>query len=120
MVTQYGYVLMFVVFALGFGALNIFILSPLLRFKSNDDVQKTVYECGMEPIGTPYIPIDIRFYLFALLFVIFDVESLFLFPWAVVFRELGWMGFADMLVFIAVLFLGLVFTWRRGALKWES
>src|SRR5580700_2345707 len=117
MLTQYGYILMFAVFSLGFGVLNIFILSPLLRAKSNDDRQKIAYECGMEPIGTPYIPIDIRFYLFALLFVIFDVESLFLFPWAVVFRETGVIGFIDMLVFISVLFLGLIYTWKRGALR---
>ena len=120
MLIQYGYVLLFVLFGLGFGALNILVLSPLLRFRSNDDRQKVAYECGMEPIGSPYVPMDIHFYLFALLFVIFDVESLFLFPWAVVFREIGWMGFVDMLVFIAVLFLGLVFTWVRGGLKWES
>ena len=119
MLTQYGYVLLFVVFGLGFGVLNIFVLSPLLRFRSKDARQKIAYECGMEPIGSPYVPIDIRFYLFALLFVVFDVESLFLFPWAVVFRSLGWPGFVEMVVFIAVLFFGLVYTWKRGALKWE-
>ncbi len=120
MLTQYGYVLLFAVFGLGFGALNLLVLSPLLRFRSGDERQKIAYECGMEPIGTPYVPIDIRFYLFALLFVVFDVESLFLFPWAVMFRPLGVIGFIDMCVFIAVLFLGLFYTWKRGALQWES
>ena len=74
----------------------------------------------MEPIGSPYVQIDLRFYLFALLFVVFDVEALFLFPWAVVFRELGVVGFIDMMIFVAVLFLGLIYTWKRGALQWES
>ena len=92
----------------------------LIRFYSNDSQQKIVYECGMEPIGTPYVKIDIRFYLFALLFVAFDVEALFLYPWAVVFRTLGLVGFLDMMVFVAVLFLGLIYVWKRGALQWES
>lgn len=120
MLTQYGYILMFVVFGFGFGVANLLVLSPLLRFRSGDERQKIAYECGMEPIGTPYVPIDIRFYLFALLFVVFDVESLFLFPWAVVFRSLGWLGFAEMVVFIGVLALGLIYTWKRGALRWEN
>src|SRR4051794_20519370 len=116
MLTQYGYVLLFALFGLGFGALNLLILSPLLRFRSGDERQKIAYECGMEPLGSPYVPVDIRFYLFALLFVVFDVEALFLFPWAIVFRELGAIGFIDMIVFIGVLFIGLVYTWKRGAL----
>ncbi|MFA5975595.1 MAG: NADH-quinone oxidoreductase subunit A [Elusimicrobiota bacterium] len=120
MLFQYGYVLLFVLFGVGFGILSLLVLSPLFRFRSHDERQKIVYECGMEPIGTPYVPMDIRFYLFALLFVIFDVESLFLFPWAVVFRETGLIGFIDMGVFIAVLFLGLVYTWKRGALRWGA
>ena len=120
MLAQYGYILLFAIFGLGFGALNILVLSPLLRFRSGDQRQKIAYECGMEPIGTPYVPLDIRFYLYALLFVVFDVESLFLFPWAVVFRDLGIVGFIDMCIFISVLFLGLIYTWKRGALRWES
>ena len=120
MLGQYAYILLFVLFGIAFGAFSLLVLSPLVRFRSGDDRQKIVYECGMEPVGTPFVPMDIRFYLFALLFVIFDVESLFLFPWAVVFREIGWIGFIDMTVFIAVLFLGLIYTWKRGALRWES
>ncbi len=120
MLTQYGHVLLFVLFGAGFAAANLLILSPLLRFKSNDERQKIAYECGMEPLGTPYVPMDINFYVFALLFVVFDVESLYLYPWAVVFRELGREGFISMLIFIGILFFGLIYTWRRGALQWEK
>src|SRR5258708_29255826 len=111
---QYGHILVFVLFGAGFAVANLLILSPLLRFKSNDERQKIAYECGMEPIGTPYVPMDINFYIFALLFVIFDVETLFLYPWAIIFRGLGWNGFLSMLVFIGVLFFGLIYTLRRG------
>lgn len=120
MLAQYGHVLLFVLFGLGFAAVNLLVLSPLLRFKSNDERQKIAYECGMEPLGSPYVPMDINFYIFALLFVIFDIESLYLYPWAITFRELGKPGFVSMLVFIGVLFFGLIYTWRRGALRWEK
>ncbi len=120
MLAQYGNILIFIVFGAGFAAVNLLVLSPLLRFKSNDARQKIVYECGMEPVGTPYAPMDIHFYIFALLFVVFDVETLFLYPWAIIFRELGWNGFAGMLLFVGVLLFGLIYTWRRGALRWEN
>jgi len=119
MLGQYGNILIFVLLGAGFAVANLLVLSPLLRFNSGDERQKIAYECGMEPIGTPYVPVNIEFYIFALLFVIFDVESLFLYPWAIIFKEIGWAGFNSMLVFIAVLFFGLVYTWRRGALRWE-
>jgi NADH:ubiquinone oxidoreductase subunit 3 (subunit A) len=119
MLAQYGHILIFVLLGGGFAAVNLLVLSPLLRFKSNDQQQKIAYECGMEPVGTPYVPMDIEFYIFGLLFVIFDVEALFLYPWAIIFRGLGWNGFVSMLIFIGVLFFGLIYTWRRGALKWE-
>jgi NADH-quinone oxidoreductase subunit A len=118
--SQFGFVLILIVFGAAFAVFNLMVLSPLVRFNSRDKRQKIAYECGMEPVGTPYVPTDIRFYLFALLFVVFDVESLYLYPWAVVFRELGWAGFGSMAVFLGVLFFGLIYTWRRGALHWEA
>jgi NADH-quinone oxidoreductase subunit A len=117
MLVQYGHIFLFVLFGAGFAVVNL-VVASLIRFYSNDARQKVAYECGMEPIGTPYVQTDIRFYLFALLFVVFDVESLFLFPWAVVYREIGLVGFIDMMIFIAVLFLGLIYVWKRGALEW--
>jgi NADH-quinone oxidoreductase subunit A len=119
MLSQYAHILIFIVLSGAFCAAGL-VVASLIRFKSGDKVQKIAYECGVEPVGTPYVPTDIRFYLFALLFVVFDVEALFLYPWAVTFRELGLMGFVEMLVFIAVLLLGLIYVWKRGALKWES
>ena len=79
----------------------------------------TAYECGMEPVGGAWVSPNIRFYVFALIFVIFDVEALFVFPWAVQFRALGPEGFLAVLVFVGLLFLGLVYAWRQGSLKWE-
>jgi NADH-quinone oxidoreductase subunit A len=119
MLAQYGHIALFVVFGFGFAVVNLLVAS-LIRFYSQDEQQKIAYECGMEPIGSPYVQIDLRFYLFALLFVVFDVEALFLYPWAVVFRELGLIGFIDMMIFVAVLFVGLIYVWKRGALQWES
>lgn len=120
MLAEYGHLLMFVVFGLAFGVVTLFVISPLVRARGKDARQSIAYECGMEPIGSAYTPADIRFYLFALLFVIFDVEALFLIPWAVVFKELGMVGFIEMLGFIAVLFFGLIYAWRKGALEWEK
>src|SRR4051812_44265824 len=118
MLAQYGHILLFVLFGFGFAVVNL-VVASLIRFYSRDSQQKIAYECGMEPIGTPYVKIDLRFYLFALLFVAFDVEALFLYPWAVVFRELGLIGFLDMMAFVTVLFIGLIYVWKRGALQWE-
>jgi NADH-quinone oxidoreductase subunit A len=119
MLAQYGHILLFVLFGFGFAVVNLLVAS-LIRFYSTDKIQKIAYECGMEPIGTPYVQIDLRFYLFALLFVVFDVEALFLYPWAVEFRRLGLVGFIDMMAFVAILLFGLAYTWKRGALNWES
>jgi NADH-quinone oxidoreductase subunit A len=76
------------------------------------------YECGVEPLGDSWRPFAVRYYIFALLFLIFDVESVFLFPWAIRFRALGGSGFVEMMLFILVLAVGLVYAWRKGALTW--
>lgn len=78
----------------------------------------TTYESGMDPIGTGQSQTTIRYYMFALLFVIFDVEAVFLFPWAVVFEELGMFAFIEMMIFIAILALGLLYAWRKKVLDW--
>lgn len=78
----------------------------------------TTYECGMIPMGTYWSHFHVRYYIFALLFVIFKIEIVFLYPWAVFFRSLGLSGFVKMIIFLAILFLGLLYAWKKGVLKW--
>ena len=78
----------------------------------------TTYECGVDPVGEGWSQGTVRYYVFALLFVIFDVEAVFLFPWAVVFERIGMFAFVEMMIFIAILTLGLVYAWRKKVLDW--
>ena len=118
MLQQYAGILLFTV--MGFGvSIFAFNLSSLLRPRNKDPKYDQVYECGMDPVGTPWVSPNIRFYTIALIFVAFDVEILYLFPWAVEFKHLGLAGFAEMMIFIGILFVGLAFAWKKGALKWE-
>jgi len=77
------------------------------------------FECGESPIVSPKLRFSIKFYLIALFFVIFDIEAVFLYPWAVLFKELGMFGFVEMMVFLIILAVGLIYVWKRGALEWE-
>ena len=77
------------------------------------------FECGNDPIGNPRNRFSVQFFLIALLFIIFDVEVVFIFPWAVLFRQLGWYGFIEMAVFLVILIIGLFYVWKKGALEWE-
>ena len=109
---------MFAVFAAAFGIVGA--LLPRLTAPNNPGKEKgRSYECGVVVKGDPWSASRIQFYLFALIFLVFDVEALFLFPWAVVFRDAGWLGFAEMLVFLGVLVLGWGYAWRTRALEWE-
>ena len=117
MLEAYGRIFLFFIAGLSFGVVNLFVAS-LVRFEGNDAKQSMPYECGMEPQGSPYVNTDIRFYLFALLFVLFDVEVLFIFPWAIIFRSAGWPGFLSMISFMSILMLALVYAWKRGGLQW--
>lgn len=93
--------------------------SKLLRPRLESPERRTTYESGMEPIGGAWIQFNIRYYMFALVFVIFDVETVFLYPWAVAFNRLGLLAFVEALIFIAILVVGLVYAWRKGALEWS-
>lgn len=77
------------------------------------------YECGFEPFGDARLPFDVRYYLIAILFIIFDLETAFLVPWAVVFRQLGWFGMIVMGIFLGLLTIGFIYEWKKGALEWE-
>lgn len=96
-----------------------FATSILLRPKRQGVERRTTYESGMEPIGGAWIQFNIRYYMFALVFVIFDVETVFLYPWAVAFNQLGLLAFVEALIFVAILVVGLVYAWRKGALEWS-
>lgn len=93
--------------------------SKLLRPSNRGPERRTTYESGMEPVGGAWIQFNIRYYMFALVFVIFDVETVFLYPWAVAFHRLGVLAFIEALIFIAILVVGLVYAWRKGALEWS-
>jgi NADH-quinone oxidoreductase subunit A len=82
-------------------------------------LKSSTYECGEVPIGKPWIRFRIAYYIVALIFVIFDVEAVFLFPWAVIMRKLGAFGLIEMAVFIGILTLGLAYAWRKGVLEWQ-
>ena len=93
--------------------------SKLLRPGTSSQERRTTYESGMEPVGGAWIQFNIRYYMFALVFVIFDVETVFLYPWAVSFSRLGLLAFVEALIFIAILVVALVYAWRKGALEWS-
>lgn len=96
----------------------ILLVSKLVNPSNPSPAKLSPYECGIEPVGTPWAPFAVRYYIFGLLFLIFDVEAIYLFPWALTFRTLGTSGFVEMMIFIAVLLVGLVYAWRKEALEW--
>jgi len=96
-----------------------FIISRLLRPHHMYREKGTTYESGSETVGTSWVRFNIKYYMFALLFVLFDVEILFLFPWALVFDTLGWFVLVEMFLFIFLLVLGLIFAWRKKVLEWK-
>jgi NADH-quinone oxidoreductase subunit A len=97
----------------------ILLIARLIRFGSYDPVKAEPYECGIKATSTAFdTRFSIRYYLIAVLFVVFDVETIFLFPWAVMFDKLALFGFIEMMVFLAILLVGYVYAWRRGALEW--
>lgn len=96
-----------------------FNISNLLAPGKSNPEKNTTYESGIEPMGEAWIQFQIRYYMFALIFVIFDVETIFLYPWAMVFDQLGVYGFIEAIIFVIILVIGLVYAWRKGALEWS-
>jgi NADH:ubiquinone oxidoreductase subunit 3 (subunit A) len=117
MLTSYAGVLAFIVVALGFLVVNL-IAWKVLRPSRFSEEKLTTYECGENPTGSAWVQFNIRFYVFALIFIVFDVEAVFLLPWAVVFRDLGMLAFVEGLVFIGILVVALAYVWRKGDLEW--
>ena len=102
-----------------FIALALLVLPFVLAYKSPDPEKLSAYECGFNAFDDARMKFDVRFYLVAILFIIFDLEAAFLYPWAVSVFSLGWTAWISMMIFIAELALGLVYAWKKGALEWE-
>jgi NADH:ubiquinone oxidoreductase subunit 3 (subunit A) len=107
----------FIAVAIGFLVVNLLVWK-VIRPSRYSEEKLTTYECGENPTGSAWIQFNIRFYVFALIFIVFDVEAVFLLPWAVVFRQLGLLAFVEGLVFIAILVVALTYVWRKGDLEW--
>jgi NADH-quinone oxidoreductase subunit A len=99
-------------------AAGTLVVATLVRPRNPEKVKGMAYECGIEPMDDARQRYTVRFYIVAILFVVFDVETIFLFPWAVQFKQLGAFGFLEMLVFLGILVLGYVWVWKKGALEW--
>ena len=116
--SEYFSILLFLLIAVGlsFG----FILANYLAAPSNPDPEKlSAYECGFEAFDDSRMEFDVRFYLVAILFIIFDLEIAFLFPWAISLGNIGALGFWSMIIFLSVLTIGFIYEWKKGALEWE-
>jgi NADH-quinone oxidoreductase subunit A len=118
MLDNYIPVLIFIVVGLGLGAIMI-MMGAMLGPSRPDSEKQSPYECGFEAFEDSRMKFDVRYYLVAILFIIFDLEIAFLFPWAVVLDEIGMFGFLAMMLFLAVLVVGFVYEWGKGALEWE-
>ena len=99
--------------------LALLVAPFLLAYRDPTDEKLSAYECGFNAFDDARMKFDVRFYLVAILFIIFDLEVAFLFPWAVSFGELGWFGFWSMMIFLAVLTIGFIYEWKKGALEWD-
>lgn len=117
-VSDYIPVAMMFLVAVGFVGLAM-TLTHLLGPKRKSKIKLEAFECGIESKGNARIPFSIKYFLVAILFVLFDVEVIFMYPWAVNFKTLSWVGFFEMLSFLAMLLLGFFYILKRGALKWE-
>jgi len=116
--TKYFPILLFIFIALAFGVVTL-LLSYLVQPKYPEPEKLSAYECGSEPFSDARMPFPVRYYIFAMLFVIFDIEVIFLYPWAVTFEKLGLIGLVEMLIFIGLFVVAYVYAWRKGALEWD-
>jgi len=118
MLSDWAPILVFLILVTGFAVVSV-VGSLILGMRKPTPEKLTPYECGMQPVGTARDRFSVKFYLVAMLFLLFDIEAIFLFPWAVVYRELKLFGFFEMLLFFAALLAGYVYVWKKGALEWE-
>ncbi len=118
MLSNYVPILIFLLVAALFGCLLLFLGRVLAPYRP-DKEKLSPYECGFEAFEDSRMKFDVRYYLVAILFIIFDLEIAFLFPWAIVLREIGVFGFLAMMLFLAILVVGFIYEWMKGALEWE-
>jgi NADH-quinone oxidoreductase subunit A len=115
---EYAPIFIFILIALAMGALPLVLTTFVAPQRPNAE-KLSPYECGFEAFEDARMQFDVRFYLLAILFVVFDLETAFLFPWAVVLKQIGIFGFVEMMLFLVVLLVGYVYAWKKGALQWE-
>lgn len=118
MLTDYLFILIFILFS-GILGLVMMTLARLIGKSKPNSEKNAPYECGFDAFESAHIPVDVRFYLVAILFIIFDLETAFFFPWAIVLRKISWLGYTSMMVFLAILVVGFIYEWKKGALEWE-
>ena len=118
MLGTYLPIILLILIAIAFG-LGSVVFSSLIGQKKFSKVKMAPYECGCEPIGTARERFPIKFYLIAMLFILFDIEAVFLYPWAILYKKLGLFGLVEMGLFIVILFVGYIYVWKKGALEWE-
>ncbi|HEY2924476.1 MAG TPA: NADH-quinone oxidoreductase subunit A [Candidatus Eisenbacteria bacterium] len=111
-------ILMMLIVAIGFAVFTL-LGSHFLGKRVNDPAKLSPYECGITPTGSARERFHTRFYLVAMLFIVFDIETVFLYPWAIVFKQLGMFGLIEMGIFVAILLIGLIYVWGKGALEWD-
>jgi NADH-quinone oxidoreductase subunit A len=119
---QYFPILLFILVGLGVGVVPIAVAGGISRLTGThkpDSEKLSPYECGFEAFEDARMKFDVRYYLVAILFILFDLEIAFLFPWAVALRDIGIFGFVSMMVFLAILVVGFIYEWKKGALEWE-
>ncbi|NWF35902.1 NADH-quinone oxidoreductase subunit A [Mariprofundus sp. KV] len=115
---EYAPIFIFILVAIAMGAAPL-VLTLFLAEQKPDAEKLSAYECGFEAFEDARLQFDVRFYLLAILFVVFDLESAFLFPWAIVLDQIGLFGFVEMVLFLVVLLVGYIYAWKKGALQWE-
>lgn len=115
---HYAFIGVFLAFAIVFPVLPI-VLAHFVAPKKPSEIKQASYECGMGPQGDSWIQFRVQYYLYALIFVIFDVETVFIYPWAVAFKKLGLFAFVEMVLFIGILAVGLIYAWKKNALEWD-
>ena len=122
MLENYFPILMFILVGIALGVVPVMLgggLSRLLGVHRPDSEKLSPYECGFEAFEDARMKFDVRYYLVAILFILFDLEIAFLFPWAIVLQEIGFFGFMAMMLFLGILIVGFIYEWKKGALEWE-